>query len=263
LNADYFKTLFGLDGKVALITGASGGIGKSLAHGLAMAGATVAVTGRDAGKLEQLAGSIREAGGKAEAFAADLTHVETVGPLVASVVEQLGRVDVLVNCLGVNKREPVFEVTPETYDWIMNVNLKGVYFLSQAVAAEMAKRGEGGRIVHIGSVNAAIGLQDISVYGLTKAALVQNTKVMAVEWAEHGIRVNCLCPGFIETELTRVGLWQNEKRSDWIMRRLCIKRPGQPEDLVGLCLYLSSPAAEYTTGQAFYVDGGLLAGSPW
>ena len=263
MNADYLRGLFGLDGKVALVTGASGGIGKSLAHGLAMAGATVAVTGRDAGKLEQLAESIREAGGKSEPFAADLTHVESVAPLVQSVVEQLGRVDVLVNCLGVNKREPVFEVTPETYDWIMNVNLKGVYFLSQAVAAEMAKRGEGGRIVHIGSVNAAIGLQDISVYGLTKAALVQNTKVMAIEWAEHGIRVNCLCPGFIETELTRAGLWSNERRRSWIMDRLSVKRPGRPEDLVGLCLSLASPAAEYTTGQTFYVDGGFLAGSPW
>ena len=263
MNADYVKQLFGLDGKVALVTGASGGIGKSLAHGLAMAGATVALNGRDATKLDQLAESIRADGGQAVAFPGDLSNVDNVKPLVDSLLQKQGRVDVLVNCLGVNKREPVFEVTPETYDWIMNVNLKGVYFLSQAVAAQMAKRGEGGRIVHIGSVNAAIGLQDISVYGLTKAALVQNTKVMAVEWAEHGIRVNCLCPGFIETELTRVGLWQHEKRSDWIMRRLCIKRPGQPEDLVGLCLYLSSPAAEYTTGQAFYVDGGLLAGSPW
>ena len=91
---------------------------------------------------------------------------------------------------------------------------------------------------------------------------MQTTKVMAIEWAELGIRVNCLCPGFIETELTRVGLWGNERRRSWIIDRLTVKRSGRPEDLVGLCLYLSSPAADYTTGQAFYVDGGLLAGSP-
>jgi gluconate 5-dehydrogenase len=263
MNHDYMRQLFGLDGKVALITGASGGIGKQLAHGLAMAGATVALNGRDRDKLGSLAAEIRDRGGAAEPFSADLTAVETIQPLVDDVLARLGRIDVLINCLGVNKREPVLEVTAETYDWIMNVNLKSVFFLSQAVAAAMAEAGVGGRIVHVGSVNAAIGLQDVSVYGLTKAALVQTTKVMAIEWAERGIRVNCLCPGFIETELTRVGLWGNEKRRDWIMRRLCVKRPGQPEDLVGLCVYLSSPAAEYTTGQAFYVDGGLLAGSPW
>jgi len=254
------RQLFGLEGKVALVTGASGGIGRELVRGLALAGATVAANGRDADKLEALARSVGGEGGEVVPFPSDMTNADAAEPLVASVIDRLGRIDILINCLGVNKREPVLEVKPETYDWIMDVNLKSVYFLSQAAAARMSA---GGRVVHIGSVNAAIGLQDISVYGLTKAALVQTTKVMAIEWAERGIRVNCLCPGFIETELTRVGLWQNEQRSSWIFNRLCIKRPGQPADLVGLCLYLASPAAEYTTGQAFYVDGGLLAGSPW
>jgi gluconate 5-dehydrogenase len=257
--ADVLRALFGLDGKVALVTGASGGIGKELARGLAGAGAKVALSGRDGPRLEALA---EEIGDGAGAFAGDLAQMAEIPRLVERVVERYGRIDVLVNCLGINQRDPVVAVQPETYDRIMDTNLKSVFFLSQAVAPLMRENGWG-RVVHIGSVNAAIGLHSIGVYGLTKAALVQTTKVMAVEWAEWGIRVNCLCPGFIETELTRKGLWGIEERRDWIMRRLCVKRPGQPGDLVGLCLYLSSPAAEYTTGQAFYVDGGLLAGSPW
>jgi gluconate 5-dehydrogenase len=256
--ADLLRSLFGLDGRVALVTGASGGIGRELARGLAGAGAKVALSGRDAAKLEGLAGELADAA----AFSGDLADMTEIPRLVERVRERFGRIDVLVNCLGINQRDPVVDVSPETYDRIMDTNLKSVFFLSQAVAPLMREQGWG-RVVHIGSVNAAIGLHSIGVYGLTKAALVQTTKVMAVEWAEWGIRVNCLCPGFIETELTRKGLWGIEERRDWIMRRLCVKRPGQPGDLVGLCLYLSSPAAEYTTGQAFYVDGGLLAGSPW
>jgi gluconate 5-dehydrogenase len=256
------RQLFGLEGKVALVTGSSRGIGRALAHGLAMAGAHVALHGRDVTALADSKASIEGDGGTADTFTAELGQLPEIDRLVADVVERLGRVDVLVNCAGMNRREPIAEVKPETYDEIMNANLRAAYFLSRAVQPHMARQG-GGRIIHVGSVNAAIGLQDVSVYGLSKAALVQTTKVMAIEWAEQGIRVNCLCPGFIETELTRIGLWGNEKRRDWIMRRLCIKRPGQPGDLVGLCVYLASPAAEYTTGQAFYVDGGLLAGSPW
>jgi gluconate 5-dehydrogenase len=251
MNADFIARLFGLDGRVALVTGASGGIGRELARGLAMAGAT-----------EVLRDAIEADRGAADIFTADLADLAQVRPLAEAVIDRLGRIDVLVNCLGMNRREPIAEVEPETYDRIMDVNLKSVYFLSQAVAPGMAQQG-GGRIIHIGSINAAVGLHSVSVYGLTKAALVQTTKVMAIEWAEHGIRVNCLCPGFIDTELTRVGLWGNERRRQWIMDRLTVKRPGLPEDLVGLCLYLASPAADYTTGQAFYVDGGLLAGSPW
>jgi gluconate 5-dehydrogenase len=262
MNVDYLRQLFGLDGKVALVTGASGGIGKQLAHGLAMAGARVALHGRNEARLAEVKASIECQGGAADVFLAELGDLTEIDRLVADLVERLGRVDVLVNCAGMNRRQPIAEVDPATYDEIMNANLRSAYFLSRAVQPHMARQG-GGRIVHVGSVNAAIGLQDVSVYGLSKAAMVQTTKVMAIEWADQGIRVNCLCPGFIETELTRVGLWGNEKRRDWIMRRLCVKRPGQPDDLVGLCLYLASPAAEYTTGQAFYVDGGLLAGSPW
>lgn len=260
MNADFLGSLFGLDGRVALVTGASGGIGQALAHGLAMAGATLALHGRRRARLEGALADVRAGGGVADVFEAELGDLAGVRGLADAVHERFGRIDVLVNCAGMNRREPIAEVRPETYDEIMHANLRSAYFLSQAVAPRMAAQG-GGKIVHVGSINAAIGLAGVSVYGLSKSALVQTAKVMAIEWADDNIQVNCLCPGFIETELT-APLWRSERR-EWILARQPIKRPGQPADLVGMCLYLASPASAFTTGQAFYVDGGILAGSQW
>jgi NAD(P)-dependent dehydrogenase (short-subunit alcohol dehydrogenase family) len=211
--------------------------------------------------LEAVRDMIVAAGGSAIIAPADLRTVTGVDRLVETATEAMGGIDILVNCAGMNRRQSIAEVTPETFDEIMNVNLRSAYFLSRAVAPGMGARG-GGKIVHIGSINAAVGLQHVSVYGLSKSALVQTTKVMAIEWAELNIQVNCLCPGFIRTELTEP-LWRDERRSRWILDRLPTRRPGLPEDLVGMAIYLAGPASAYTTGQAFYVDGGFLAGSPW
>ena len=246
---------------MALITGASGGIGRALADGLSAAGATVAFSGRNATRLDEAVTAILANGGAAAAFPVDIENVDSVRGLVDATMGAFGRIDILVNCAGMNRRQPIVDVTSETYDQIMNVNLKSAYFLSQAVAPIMARQG-GGKIIHIGSINAAIGLSGVSVYGLSKSALVQTTKVMAIEWAKDNIQVNTLCPGFIKTELTEP-LWQDPNRSGWIMDRLSIKRPGKPEDLIGMAIYLASQASNYTTGQAMYVDGGMLAGSPW
>ena len=257
----FLDRLFGLDGRVALVTGASGGIGRGLAAGLSSAGATIALSGRDTTKLDVEVKAVQASGGSAAAFPADIEKLDSVRALVDATMREFGRIDILVNCAGMNRRQPIVDVTSETYDEIMNVNLKSAYFLSQAVAPIMARQG-GGKIIHIGSINAAIGLSGVSVYGLSKSALVQTTKVMAIEWAEDNIQVNALCPGFIKTELTEP-LWNDPGRSGWIMDRLSIKRPGTPEDLIGMAIYLASQASNYTTGQAFYVDGGMLAGSPW
>ena len=257
----YLDGLFGLDGRVALVTGATGGIGRGLSTALSSAGATIALSGRDTIKLDGLVADIQTGGGIAAAFPADIENLDSVRALVDATMSAFGRIDILVNCAGMNRRQPIVDVTSETYDQIMNVNLKSAYFLSQAVAPIMARQG-GGKIIHIGSINAAIGLAGVSVYGLSKSALVQTTKVMAIEWAKDNIQVNTLCPGFIKTELTEP-LWQDPKRSGWIMDRLSIKRPGKPDDLIGMAIYLASQASNYTTGQAMYVDGGMLAGSPW
>ncbi len=261
MDRAFLEKLFGLEGKVALVTGASGGIGRALAHGLAMAGATVALNGRSEEKLAAARQAIEADGGRAAVFPADLVDLGAIAALVERVSDRLGPIDVLVNGAGINKREPIQEVTPATYAAITDLNLRAVYFLSQAVARAMAERG-GGKIIQIGSLNAAYGLGTISVYGLTKAAIVQLTKVQAVEWARQNVQVNCLCPGFIETELT-APLWAAETTRRWLLERVPAKRAGQPGDLVGMTLYLASRASDFTTGQAFYVDGGFLAGGQW
>jgi NAD(P)-dependent dehydrogenase (short-subunit alcohol dehydrogenase family) len=151
-------------------------------------------------------------------------------------------------------------MTPPIYDEIVTTNLKAIYFLSQQAMPQMVKSG-GGKIINIGSVTSAVGLNDVSVYGMTKGGLALLTKTMAVEWAPANIQVNCLCPGFIATELT-VPLWESS-RADWILARVPAKRPGEPRDLVGMAIYLAAPASDFTTGQAIYVDGGFTAGNAW
>lgn len=205
MNDDLLHELFSLHGHVALVTGASGGIGSALARGLARAGAAVALHGRAHDRLTRLADEIREARGVAAPFPADLTTLDAIDPMVSAIQDQLGPISILVNCAGTNRRLPIADMTPETYDSIMATNLRSLFFLTRTVACGMADRG-GGKIVNIGSLTAHIGLADVSVYGMTKSGLAQLTKTMAIEWAGHNIQVNCLCPGFIATELTAPAL---------------------------------------------------------
>lgn len=253
---------FGLEGCVALVTGATGGIGRAIAAGLAAAGAAVVLSGRDGAALDAARRELEQAGGCVAAIDADLADVAACRRVVDSAVEAFGRLDVLVNCAGTNRRTPIAEVTPEEYDAIMAVNLRAAFFVSQAACRVMSANG-GGRIINIGSLTCSIGLSDVSVYGASKAGLAQLTKTMAVEWATHNIQVNCLAPGFILTSLTEEALWGNDARRRWMLDRIPARRPGRPEDLVGLALLLASPASGYLTGQTITVDGGLLAGSPW
>ena len=261
-NSGFFKDLFSLEGKVALVTGASGGIGSELAVGLSHAGASVAVHGRSADKLATTCARMVEAGGKATPIAHDLSTAKEAQQIVDRAVEALGRLDILVNCAGMNRRQRIDEVEEATYDEIMDVNLRVPYFSSQAAARAMKQNG-GGSILHIGSLTTAIGLESVSVYGLTKSALGQLTKSQAIEWADDGIRVNCLCPGFLMTPLTEKGLWGDEARCKWMLDRIPLKRPGYPKEMVGMALLLASGASSYITGQTVYLDGGLLAGSSW
>jgi NAD(P)-dependent dehydrogenase (short-subunit alcohol dehydrogenase family) len=261
MQSSALRDLFSLAGRVALVTGASGDIGAALAEGLAAAGAAVALSGRDDAQLAAVRERITADGGAAAVFPADLTDRRAAGVLVEAVAAQLGRLDVLVNCAGMNRRQPAADVTPENYDTIMDVNLRAAFFLCQAAQPHMAHAG-GGKIINIGSLTVATGLADVSVYGMSKSALAQLTKTLAVEWAPHNIQVNCLSPGFIATELTEP-LFANERRRTWIMDRLANKRPGRPADLVGMAVFLAAPASDYMTGQTVYVDGGFTAGSQW
>jgi NAD(P)-dependent dehydrogenase (short-subunit alcohol dehydrogenase family) len=253
--------LFTLRGKSALITGASGGIGRELAAGMAEAGAVVAVHGRDTKKIGETCGEVQARGGKALPFAAELSSVEECRRLVADVHAALGSIDVLVNCAATNRRKPISEVSTEDFDTIVSVNLRSVFFLSQAVHPLMKRRG-GGKIIHIGSMNIFYGLDTVSVYGMTKGGVAQLTKVMAVEWAEDNIQVNCITPGFFYTPLTKQ-LWGDEEKAKWFKYRIPARRPGYPKDLVGAAIFLASGASSYVTGQNIVVDGGFIAGGSW
>lgn len=261
MDATFLHDLFSLDGRVALVTGASGSIGRELAQGLARAGARVALSGRSTDRLEAWREAIVAAGGEAATFPAELEDFRAAGPLVEQAASHFGQLDIVLNCAGMNIREPITEVRPETYDRIMEVNLKSAFFLCQAAQPHLAARG-GGKIIHIGSLTTSYGIGNIAVYGLTKSAIGQMTRSMAVEWAAQNIQVNAICPGYIETELTKP-LWANERSRSWILGRVPMNRPGKPADLVGMAVYLASPASDFTTGQTFYIDGGFMAGGQW
>lgn len=254
--------LFSVEGKSALVTGASSGIGRAIAIGLAGAGACVGINGTSRVKLEETRNLIGEVGATAEIFPMDLKDVDNCRQLVAEAHRVLGRIDILVNCAGTNRRNLIDRSTPEDFDFLMAVNLKSAYFLSQAVYPLMKAQG-GGKIINVGSVTSFIGLGTVSVYGMTKAGLAHLTKSMAVEWAKDNIQVNCLAPGFIKTPLTNKEVFGNPHRALWLMDRIPARRAGEPEDMVGVVLLLASRASDYMTGQIVAVDGGFLAGGSW
>ena len=256
------EALFGLRGKVAIVTGGAGGLGAWFSAGLAAAGARVLLTDHPQSPTAKTAAAIREAGGAAQEHACDLLKDNAAEEIVHAAVSRFGQVDILVNNAGTNRREPIFEVTRETWNRIADIDLRIPYELSRAVAKAIAERGTGGSIVHIGSLNNAIGLEGVSVYGAHKAALCQLAKSMAIEWARYKIRVNALCPGFMLTPLSKP-LWDDPQKGRWILERSLMGRPGYPEELVGCLLLLASEAGSFLTGQTFYAEGGWLAGTPW
>ena len=254
--------LFSLQGKAALVTGASGGIGRALAVALAEAGAAVAVHGRDEQDLEETRRQIEGAGGRAVVLRAELADVNACRGLVTGTVSALGRLDILVNCAGANRRKPLAEATAEDFDFLMVVNLRSAFLLCQEAYPVMKSQG-GGKVVNIGSLTTTRGLGGVGVYGMSKSAIGNLSKTLAVEWARDNIQVNCLCPGFIMTPLTQEGVWGDDARRRWILNRVPARRPGLPEDLVGTALLLASRASDFLTGQIITVDGGFLAGGWW
>ena len=269
LANDYLKVsmshilekLFSLQGKVVLVSGAGGAIGSVLSKALAEAGATVALHDIDVARIKPIQEAIEADGGKALSIAVDLSDVSACRQLVDTVHEKLGRIDVLLTSAGVNRRKPITDVSADDFDAIIDINLRSVYFLGQAVQPFMAKQG-GGKIVNISSLSAKHSFNTISVYAASKAAVSQLTKSMAREWVGDNIQVNAIEPGFIKTEFTRP-LWDDEYRSKWFQNFIPQGRLGNPDDLIGAVLFLSSAASTYLTGQAITIDGGVLSGSTW
>lgn len=255
------ERFFSLKGKAALLTGAGGGIGHALGAALAGAGAEVALQARTMDKLEDLAADIGRTGGKAHRFTAELSDVRAARELVERARSAMGRLDILINCAAMNRRKPIREVTEDDWDTIMAVDLKSLYFMSQAAHAIMRTQG-GGKIVHIGSLNSSFALGSVSVYGAAKGAVAQLTKVMAVEWAKDNVQVNCVIPGFVDTPLSKP-LWAQPFKAEWMRSRIPMRRAARPDEIAGPVLLLSSAASSYVTGTTVVVDGGVLAGGWW
>lgn len=254
--------LFSLEGRVAIVTGAAGGIGRWLAAGLGAAGASVLVTDLDEPGLAELEATLAAAAIDSAGLVVDLADEEAAERVVDATLQRFGAVHVVVNNAAVNRRMPMTEMDSTTWDWIVRVNLRLPYFLSQRAARAMIDQGEGGSIVSISSLNVGYALEHVSVYGLAKAGLSQLTRHMALEWAEHGVRANAIAPGFMDTPLA-APVWADRDLNRWILNRVPMERPGHPGELVGACLLLASDAGSFLTGQTLFVDGGAHAGGRW
>lgn len=255
------QRLFSMSGRVAVVTGAAGGVGRWISAGFGLAGARILLTDRDAEAIDVLATELRGLGIEVATEAADLDESDSPQRIVDAAVGHFGGLDVLVNNAGVNKRIPMLEGDAELLDEIWRVDYIRPYQLAQAAARVMVERG-GGSIIHIGSINTVIGLEDVSMLGPTKAALTQLAKAMTVELAHLGIRTNVLAPGFLDTPMNATH-WDDPTRGPWIMDRTPMNRPGHPAELVGAALLLASAAGSFLSGQTIYVDGGITAGSRW
>lgn len=245
---------FSLEGKIALITGGSRGIGRATAMEFARAGADIVIASRKLPDLEKTAEEIKKLGKQALAVAAHVGRTEDINNLVTKVREEFGRIDILVNNAGTNPTmAPALEADERAWDAIMNVNLKGVFFLSQAVAKIMMEQG-GGCIINVVSAG-GIRPHIIPVYSISKAAAIMATKVMALEWAKYGIRVNAVAAGLVKTRFSEA-LWSNKQTLDYLLSRVPMQRFAEPEEIVGTMLYLASDASRFVTGATISVDGG-------
>lgn len=248
-------TPFQLHGKVAIITGASKGIGEAIAFALGKAGATVVLSSRKQEALDEVVAKFATEGITAKGIAANAGNTEDLQKLVQETVIEFGRIDILVNNAAAN---PVFGPIEQTEEWaydkIMEVNVKGPFFLSRLVLPEMERQG-GGSIINISSIGGLSPEYQLGIYSMSKAALIAQTKVLAKEWGRYGIRVNVICPGLIKTKFSEA-LWNNEKIMRYMMARMPIQRVGEPEEIALLALFLASDASSYSTGSVFTADGG-------
>jgi gluconate 5-dehydrogenase len=254
---DACEPAFDLTGRRALVTGASRGIGEALAVGLAHFGADVAIAGRDPARLERCAEAVAAAGRLAVPVAIDVSSVAAVRAGVATAVERLGGLDILINNAGTEQVCPSLEVEEELWDRILDTNLKGAFFAAQATARAMRGTG-GGSIVNICSLTSAVGVPTAVPYGSSKSGLVGMTRALATEWAPLGIRVNGIGPGYFRTELTE-GFYADAAWAAAMLAKIPTGRFGDLRDLVGTAVFLCSDASRYINGQVIYVDGGYLA----
>jgi|TARA_B110000116_G_C16781605_1_gene558628 gluconate 5-dehydrogenase len=251
--------MFSIEGKKAFVSGASRGLGRQFANALAKAGADVAITSRTLSSLEGTSNEIESTGSKCVPLEMDVLNLESIRTAANKAEQELGGIDILINNAGCNIRKPALEVSWEDWNTVVDTNLKGAFFLAQAIAKGMTERNYG-RIVNIGSVTCVAGYAGLAPYGASRGGIKQVTMSLAHDWGDKGVTVNCLAPGWFKTE-QNAKLFEDKNWVDYIEEKIPLGRIGKPNDLDGTCLFLSSDASAYVTGQTILVDGGISVGA--
>ena len=250
---------FDLTGKKAIVTGASRGLGRTFANALARAGADVVVTSRDASHTGETCQEIEALGRRAVGLPLDVRDERSIAQMVEAAHDALGQIDILVNNAGCNVRKKAVDVTWDDWNLVVETNLRGPFFVAQAVARHMLPR-RYGRIINIGSVTSVFGYAGLGPYGASRGGIRQLTMSLADDWGPHGITVNCLAPGWFKTRQNEV-MYRDQAWVDYLVERIPLKRPGNVKDLEGPVVFLASDASEYITGQTLLVDGGISTGA--
>jgi NAD(P)-dependent dehydrogenase (short-subunit alcohol dehydrogenase family) len=250
---------FDLSGQVAIVTGTSRGLGHYFARALAKAGADLVLTSRTIDSLAPFEAEIKALGRRAVSLALDVRSQQSIEKMAADAEAAFGQIHILVNNAGCNIRKPALDVQWEDWNTILDTNLRGTFFVAQAVARRMIAKGYG-RIVNIGSVTSVAGYAGMAPYGASRGGVRQMTMSLAAVWGKHGVTVNCLAPGWFRTEQNKV-LYEDQEWVEYLTERIPVGRPGKPDDLDGAVVFLSSEASRYVTGQTLLVDGGISTGA--
>jgi gluconate 5-dehydrogenase len=251
--------LFDLTGRVAVVTGASRGLGQTFARALAGAGADLAITSRAVDSLRPFQQEIEALGRRAVPLQLDVRDEASIRRMADAAHAAYGRIDILVNNAGCNVRKPASDVTWDDWNLVLDTNLRGPFFVAQAVAKHMIPR-RSGRIVNIGSVTSVFGYAGLGPYGASRGGIRQLTMSLADDWGPHGVTVNCLAPGWFRTQQNAV-MYEDAEWVSYLVDRIPLRRPGRPDDLEGAIIFLASDASAYVTGQTVLVDGGISTGS--